>query len=106
MDLLAAAAVLITVLSPLVVRRFWKVRPKGAPPISVASFWSMPVAAVVGWWLLSAGYLIAEYAPESPMKRAAVFLLGGLLLIDFVVLMIVSPVLGYVAKRAARRRDG
>jgi len=102
MDVLAAGAVLMAVLSPLVVRRFWKVRPTDEPLLSVVSFWSMPVAAVVGTWLLSAGYLIAEYAPESQMKRAAVLLLGGLFLIDGVVLLIVAPVLGYIAKRAAR----
>ncbi len=105
MDFLTGFAILMPVLGLLVVRRFWKVRPKGAPPLSVVSFWSMPVAAVVGTWLLAADYLIAEYAPESSTKRATLLVLGSLFLIDGVALMIVAPVLGYFAKRATRR-DG
>jgi hypothetical protein len=109
MDVLGGVAVLMVMLGPLVIRRFWKVRPTGATTLSIVNFWLMPSASVIGTWLLAAGYLIGEHVPESSGKRVAVLTVGGLILIDFLVLFVVAPLVSFAAGRAAhstKREDG
>jgi hypothetical protein len=39
MNAVAGIAVLMALLVPLMLARFWKLRPRGAPAFSVISFW-------------------------------------------------------------------
>jgi membrane protein DedA with SNARE-associated domain len=100
-DVLDAFVLLIAAGGTVMLVRLRKFRPAAMTRFDTFAFWLWPSSVTIGAWLIAAGYLLGKYAPQTSAKTTVVLLVGGLLLIDFVVMLVVAP---FVRSRAARRK--